>query len=144
MNTRLSAALALSGGMAIVWLVPYAAAWLWQAPWTTPLVRWLRLSFPESELPVFAMSGMLPVFLTAFIVGALVFTFRGTTKAVFALLAAPFVIYSLVLDVGFWFAAGSSISAAISRPYPWLVAIAVPVGLAVALLVSRVKVRSAA
>ena len=144
MNTRLSAALALSGGMAIVWLVPYAAAWLWQAPWTIPLARWLRLSFPESELPVFAMSGMLPVFLTAFVVGALVFAFRGTAKTVFALLAAPFVIYSLILNVGFWFAAGNSLSEAISRPYPWFVAMAAPVGLAVALLVSRLKVRSAA
>ena len=93
---------------------------------------------------MFAMSGMLPVFLTAFIVGALVFTFRGTAKTIFALLAAPFVIYSLVLNVGLWLAAGNPISEAISKPYPWLVAVAVPVGLAVALLVSRLKVRSAA
>jgi peptidoglycan/LPS O-acetylase OafA/YrhL len=93
-------------------------------------------------MPQILLSGMFPVFVVAFAVGALVFRLPARTQTLFALVAAPFVSYSLFMNVGLWVVAGNSITEAISRPFPWLIAAAVPLALLLALLLPGPRMRS--
>lgn len=128
--------LALLAGVALIWLVQFAAAAITFAPGLVPLMKWLHTNDLPRETVSIGVTGLLPVFGAALAVGLAGFQLRERRDLLFICLGAPFVAYSLYANVGMLVSAGSSLVVALAQPLPWLVVLSALLGLGSALLLS--------
>jgi hypothetical protein len=128
--------LALLAGVALIWLVQFAAAAITLVPGLVSLMRWLRENNLPLEIVSLGVAGLLPVFGAALAVGLAGFQLRERKGLVFICLGAPFVAYSLYANVGLSVSAGNPLAVALADPIAWLVVLSAVAGLASALVLS--------
>jgi hypothetical protein len=131
---RVSAALLI--GVALIWLVQFAAIAVTATPGLSSLLRWLRTNRLPQEFVTVGITTMLPVFAASLLVGLVGFRLPERKGVLFLCLAVPFVAFSLYANVGMFVSAGNSLASAIAQPLAWLVVLAVLLGLGMAATLS--------
>ena len=134
MNRPSRIALSLLAGVALIWLVQFAAAAVSAIPGLASLLRWLHANQFPSEILSPGIVAWLPVFGMSLIVGLVTFRLPERRFILFSCTAAPFFAYSLYMNVGMWVSAGSSFETAVLQPQAWLIVLVALLGLGTALL----------
>ena len=128
--------LALLAGCAVIWLGQIAVALVLHVPGLVALLKWLRAQGIPMEFLNTLLLSYLPVTLVALLVGLVVFSALGKRVGLFLCATAPFVLYSMFMNTA---AIGSAASLYDSRV--WAAAATVPLGLLLALLMTRSRAR---
>lgn len=137
MNRNWTLGMAVLAGVAIIWLVGAAAATAAALPGLGRLLQWWRARDWPVEWLSPGLLTLVPIFAVALLVGLFVFRLPGARALLFLCAAAPFVLYSLGMNIGMFIWAGNAVGTALLEPLPWLIATMVPAGLLVALGLSR-------
>ena len=120
----------------MIWLVQFAAAAITFAPGLVSMMRWLRENNLPREIVSIGVTGLLPVFVAALVVGLAGFQLPERKDLLFLCLGAPFVSDSLYANVGMLISAGNPVAVALSEPLAWLIVLSALLGLASALPLS--------
>jgi hypothetical protein len=137
MNRFWTVGIAALAGVAVISLVNAAAVIIAALPGLKGFLKWLRANELPVELFNPGLLTLIPVVAVALLVGLLVFRLPGSRTVLFLSAAAPYVFYSLYINIGMLIWAGSSFDAAVTYPLAWLVASMAPLGLLIALGVTR-------
>jgi len=137
MNRNTHFGIALFTGIAVIWLVPFVAALTGALPGLATALRWLQAHELPTELITWGLFALLPVLLTALLVGLVLFRLPGNRRLALGSASLPFVLYSLVTNIGVLVWAGNSVLSAATAALPWLVAAMVPLGLFLSMLTVR-------
>jgi len=130
--------LALLAGVSLIWLVQVAAAAVPSVPGLGTALRWVRENNFPIEIITSGVFSCLPVFGASVLVGLICFRLPERRGILFLCAAAPFVLYSLWMNIGMLVAAGNSLEIAVMESHVWLVVVAAATGLFCALVATSV------
>ena len=137
MSRNLHMGIALLSGIALIWLVPIVAALAAATPGLAAALRWLQEHELPAEIVTWGVFALLPVVLTALLVGFVLFRIPGNRKLALGVASVPFVLYSLAMNIGLFVWAGNSLFNAATNALPWLIAVMVPLGFFLSMLAVR-------
>lgn len=121
--------LALLAGVLLIWLVQLAAAAIAAVPGLGSSLRWLRDSNLPMEIITLGALIWLPVFVASFLVGLIGFRIQERRGLLLLCIAAPFVLFSLWMNIGMLVAAGNMLAFAVTDLNAWSVVAATFLGL---------------
>ena len=137
MSRNTHVGIALLAGIAVVWLVPIFSALATSIPGLANVLRGVKEHGLPGEIVSWALFSLLPVAMTALLVGLVLFRLPGNRRLALPIASAPFVLYSLAVNIGLFVWAGNSLLSAASNTLPWLVAAMVPLGFFLSMLAVR-------